>query len=109
MSESAQSRRPNLAVLAMAGTLITLVAALGTIVWSSVDGGEAGLSDALIGSIPTAIVAIASTLIASFARQSDNRPRWMAVTAFWISGVIALPSGYAALLALLPAASFPSP
>lgn len=101
MSESAQSRHSRLPALAMAVTLIALVAAITTCVWSSVDGGEAGWSDALIGAIPITILAIASIAISIPALTRDLRPRWVAVTAFLISGVLALFFGPPLLMALL--------
>ncbi|WP_426519578.1 hypothetical protein ACPPVQ_05875 [Diaminobutyricibacter sp. McL0618] len=101
MSESEQSRRPSIAALAMAGTFITVAAAIGTIVWSSMDSGLAGLSDFLMGLIPTAIIALGSSVTAFVALVERSRPRWIAVTALVISGVLGSLSGFIVLAALM--------
>ncbi|GAA4144332.1 hypothetical protein GCM10023068_16560 [Leifsonia shinshuensis] len=84
----------------MRGTFITVAAAIATIVWSSTGFEEAALGYAILGSIPTAILAVASTWIAIVALTRHDPPRWMAVTALVISGLLALPIGIYALVGL---------
>ncbi|MEN2742270.1 hypothetical protein ABCS02_31205 [Microbacterium sp. X-17] len=101
MSEWAPSRLRSLPVLALAGASIALAVAVAAFVRSWVDGGEAGLSDVMIGAIPMTIVAIPSTAIAIVALAKHEHPRWMAVTAVVISGVLASLGGLVLSLTLL--------
>ncbi|GAA4144337.1 hypothetical protein [Leifsonia shinshuensis] len=99
MSRNDVVPRSRLPALAMVVALIALTVAVSTIVLSRDD--EAALSDMLIGAIPTTIIAIASIAISTAALTRDVRPRWVAVTAFLISWVLALFFGPPLLIALL--------
>ncbi|MFB9747999.1 hypothetical protein [Leifsonia shinshuensis] len=79
--------------MAMWGASITWVVLIATFVWSSVDGGWAGLSVVVFGWLVAMIVGIASAVISVAALATGEPPRWMAITALIISVMPALLCG----------------